>query len=56
MVYFYSHSTLGAGFALPNGISAGAYSQRGFKIFFYATEGMNNLLYPLLDVLCGMIL
>ena len=57
MVYSYSHSTLGAGFVLPNGISAGVYFQlRGFKIFFYAAEGMNNLLYPLLDVLFGMIL
>ena len=57
MVYSYSHSTLGAGFVLPNGISAGVYFQRGFKIFFYAAEGMNNLLYPfILDVLFGMIL
>ena len=42
---FYSQSTLSAGFVLPNGISAGVCSQRGFEIFFYATEGMNNLLY-----------
>ena len=41
-MYFYSQSTLGAGFVLPNGISAGVYSQRGFAVFFYATEGMNN--------------
>ena len=44
---FYSQSTLGAGFVRPNGFSAGVCSQRGFGIFFYATEaeGMNSLLY-----------
>ena len=42
---FYSQSTLGAGFVPPNGFSAGVCSQRGFGIFFYATEGMNTLLY-----------
>ena len=40
---FYSQSTLGVGFVRPNGFSAGVFSQRGFGIFFYATEGMNNV-------------
>ena len=35
---FYSHSTLGARFVLPNDISAGVCSLRGFEIFFYTTE------------------
>ena len=41
---FYSQSTLCVGFVRLNGFSAeSALKESG--IFFYATEGMNNLLY-----------